>query len=234
MKVFAIADLHLSHAYPKPMQKFGEHWTDHFQQISKAWHESVSEQDLVLIPGDISWAMQMKDAEVDLYEIGKLPGQKIIMRGNHDYWWNSLTKVRSALPEKMYALQNEALRFEKIIIAGTRGWSCPGSVYYKKDDDEKIYQREVIRLQLSLSKIPKKQDDVLIVMMHYPPFNERREENEFQAAIREAKADIVVYGHLHGASCKSAFEGTRDGVRYDLVSCDHLNFIPKLITGIDE
>ena len=130
MRIFAIGDPHLSLDSDKPMDIFGPKWGHHAERIAEAWHETVSEEDLVLVPGDISWAMHLKNAAADLKFIGDLPGRKVILRGNHDYWWDSLSKVRSALPPSMYALQNDALVIGGIAIAGSRGWTCPGSLNF--------------------------------------------------------------------------------------------------------
>lgn len=168
MRVFALADLHLSGSVNKPMDVFGPTWDNHLARIREAWLETVGEEDLVLIPGDVSWAMHLAEAKTDLCTIASFPGKKLILRGNHDYWWNSLAKVRGALPEGMYALQNDAFVFGDVAIAGSRGWTCPGSVGFDEAADRPIYEREVIRMGLSLSGAPK--DKLLLCMMHYPPF----------------------------------------------------------------
>ena len=227
MKVFALADLHLSGSVNKPMDVFGPLWDNHLSRIRTAWLETVGEEDLVLIPGDISWAMHLQEAQTDLNTIAALPGKKLILRGNHDYWWSSLSKVRAALPEGMYALQNDAFLFGDIAVAGSRGWSCPGSIGFDEAEDRPIYEREVIRMGLSLSRVPK--DKFLICMMHYPPFNERRKPSGFTELFEQHGAKHVLYGHLHGKACRNAFEGERSGVQYTLCSADHLEFKPKLI-----
>ena len=122
MAVFAIADLHLSHVDEKSMDIFGRHWKGHWDKIQQAWRSRIGAEDLVLIPGDISWAMHMPEAQPDLDAIGRMPGQKLILRGNHDYWWSSLTQVRSALPEGMYALQNDCFAYRGQAVCGARGW----------------------------------------------------------------------------------------------------------------
>ena len=151
MNIYAIGDLHLSGQSPKPMDIFGDHWTDHWPRIKESWQQAVSGDDVVLIPGDISWAMRLEEARCDLDAIGALPGRKIIMRGNHDYWWGSLSQVQSLLPPLMYALQNNSFVFEDCVIGGTRGWLCPGNHYFSAPSDEKIYLREAGRLELSLA-----------------------------------------------------------------------------------
>ena len=230
MRIFAIGDLHLSLSSDKPMDVFGSNWDNHSQRVAQAWKDAVEPNDLVLIPGDISWAMQLKDAEADIRFIGDLPGRKVIMRGNHDYWWNSVSKVRSILPKDMWALQNDAVELENVVIAGSRGWMCPGSAGFDGEEDKRIYEREVLRLELSLSKAEKGKP--VIGMLHYPPFNERRQPSGFTELFEKYGVKTVVYGHLHGKSCRNAFEGERNGVEYILCSADHLEFNPKLIAEI--
>ena len=226
--VYAIGDLHLSLSVPnKAMDVFGAHWKDHTERIKEAWQDTVSEEDLVLIPGDISWAMYLNDAIADLAFIGELKGTKLILRGNHDYWWQSVTKVRAALPEKMFALQNDVFRFGDICVCGTRGWTVPESAHFKESADRKLYERELIRLDLSLKALPK--DVYAIGMLHYPPFSETGEKSGFSERFKEAGVQDVVYGHLHGASHRFMFNGESDGVRYYAVPADFLNFIPKRI-----
>ncbi|MDD3921874.1 MAG: metallophosphoesterase [Eubacteriales bacterium] len=226
MRVFAIADLHLSGAVDKPMDIYGSAWDRHPFRMEKAWRECVQETDVVLIPGDISWAMHMEDALVDLRYLHTLPGVKILLRGNHDYWWNSVSKLRARLPESMRAIQNDSLVLQDTCIGGTRGWVCPGSAGFEACD-QKIYDREVKRLELSLSSMPQVKNR--IVMLHYPPFNERREPSGFTELLERYEIATVVYGHLHGKSCKGAFCGERNGVHYQLVSADHLDFTPHLL-----
>lgn len=234
MKVFAISDLHLSLAEPKPMDIFGSNWDNHWEHIRTAWHKEIGNDDVVLIPGDISWAMKLEDAAVDLCSIGELPGKKVILRGNHDYWWSSLAKVRAAMPDNMVALQNDSFVFEDLIVCGSRGWTCPGCMTFSLDD-EKIYNREVLRMGLSLESARRKRKtgSKLIAMTHYPPFNEKQEASQFVKLFENNGVSIAIYGHLHGKSCRSAFEGTLGSVEYKLVSCDHLGFKPLLIAEFD-
>ena len=150
MRLFAIGDLHLSGGDDKPMDVFGPQWDRHFFHISQAWRRLVREEDAVLIPGDISWAMRLEEAEADLRAIGELPGFKLICKGNHDYWWNSLTRVRSVLPAGMAALQFDAVELEDWVVCGTRGWLIPTGETPLKAEDEKIYRREGERLKMAL------------------------------------------------------------------------------------
>ena len=221
MSIFAIGDLHLPGGGNKPMDIFGAHWEGHFEKICRDWRARVGEEDVVLIPGDISWAMQMDDALKDLRAIGQLPGKKILRRGNHDYWWSSITKLRDSLPEGMHAIQNDALRVEHVTVAGTRGWTLPGTG--GSAEDERIYQRELMRMALSLDSA-KKLGGPLVVMTHFPPLGESGEMTEAARLITEAGAKACVYGHLHGSSGRSAFNGMLGDTLFACVSCDQLDF----------
>ncbi len=227
MAVFAIADLHLSHVDEKSMDIFGPHWKDHWKKIQKAWVSDVNEDDLVLIPGDISWAMHMSEALPDLEAIGQMPGEKLLLRGNHDYWWSSLTQIRNVLPENMHVLQNDCFVYRGQAICGTRGWVQGNAAQGEKD--AKLLRREVGRLKLSLQCAAKQKLPIALVMFHFPPFDEKQTPNEMTGLLHEYQVKQVVYGHLHGKSLQSAFEGTLDDIEYHLVSCDSLNFMPKKI-----
>ena len=221
MKVFAISDLHSSINSNKPMNIFGPVWENYLEEIENSWSSLVTENDLVLISGDISWAMKLNDAKADLNYLSKFSGKKVIIKGNHDYWWSSISGVRSLLPENLYALQNDALRFGNYVVCGSRGWTVP-EITHKTEDDEKIYKRELIRMELSLkSALELKQDgDTLIVMMHYPPFNSKLEENDFTKLFEQFGVDIVVYGHLHSYDKKQRLITYINNIKYYLTSCD--------------
>ena len=233
-KIYAIADTHLSHAVPdKAMDVFGAHWADHANRLAAAWRDIVTEDDLVLIPGDISWAMYLSDAEADLAFLGALPGTKLLLRGNHDFWWSSITKVRAMLPKGMYALQNDTFRFHNVEIAGTRGWTVPESTGFKESADRKLYEREKLRLALSLKALSPY--TAHIVMLHYPPFGEGGNPSEFVAMLEPYSIKTVVYGHLHGPKAHAAaFQGEYNGTTYHLVAADALRFTPKLIGETEE
>lgn len=230
MRIFAIGDLHLSFANPKEMDIFGSHWKNHFDKISEDWKKRVLEEDIVLIPGDISWAMKMEDAKVDLDAILALPGKKILLRGNHDYWWGSLAKVKSMVDENCYILQNNSFKVGDYIFCGTRGWTFPQDKAFS-EQDRKIYERELIRLRLSLDSAKKHGEGRLIVMMHYPPLYEDVPNTGFAEIIDEYPVSDVVFGHLHGSILRQI--NLRDfmlsGVKYNLVSADYLNFNLKQI-----
>ena len=231
MSIYAIGDLHLPGNAQKPMNVFGSHWDRHFDIISERWRETISDGDVVLIPGDISWAMQLKDAVGDLEAIARLPGRKVLLRGNHDYWWSALGKVRAALPAGMYAIQNDALLLEETVFCGTRGWVLPTPQQPLDEQDEKILARECLRLRLSLEHAMRLAGGGrdIFVMTHYPPLLSDGAATAFTEVLEAYPVRQVVYGHLHGAGIKSAFQGRRAGIEYGLVSCDALGFCPKRV-----
>ena len=221
MIVWAISDLHLP-ARQKPMDIFGPHWLNHFERIREDWLEKVSEEDVVLLPGDLSWAMHLEEALEDLERIGALPGRKILLRGNHDYWWSSIGRVRRTLAEGCHALQNDSLMLDGLLFAGSRGWTIPAEAD-GESDDARIYRRERQRLELSLKSARSRSETApLIVMMHYPPRLEGAQ--GFSDLLAQYGAQDVVYGHLHGAGLSGAVRGEVDGIRYHQVSCDGLDF----------
>lgn len=223
MAIYAIADLHLPGGDIKPMDVFGAHWTGHFERISEDWRQRVAEDDIVLLPGDISWAMALADARADLEAIGELSGSKVILRGNHDYWWSGIGRVRDVLPAGMYAIQNDCIFLNDTLICGTRGWLLPGE--QTGADDMKIYQRELMRLDMTLTQARKKSQSArLVCMMHYPPLTENCRDTGFVDLLEKYRVDDLLYGHLHGAGIKTAFRGEHRGIRFHLVSCDALGF----------
>lgn len=220
MAVYAIGDLHLP-AKQKPMDIFGDHWKDHFQRICEDWRGRVEPGDVVLLPGDISWAMRLEEALDDLAAIGELPGTKLLLRGNHDYWWSSIGRVRRALPVGMYALQNDSLCLGGRLYAGTRGWTLPGPEL--DEDGLRIYNRERLRLEMSLKHARRTGGDAPITaMLHYPPLTE--DVPGFSDLLEAYGVTDCVYGHLHGPAIYGAVRGERRGVRYHQVSCDGLGF----------
>ena len=230
MRIFALADLHLSHADPKPMDIYGERWADHTLRIKTNWCKTVEEEDYILIPGDISWAMRRDKAHYDLDMLEQLPGQKICIRGNHDYWWDKPAQL-SAKYHKLYFLQNKAYMIGSLAICGTRGWLCPNSTDFNKED-EKILNRELIRMRLSLEDALKKNAQEIILMQHFPPAYKEDTLTPFRELFKNYPITHVVYGHLHDElSWKGVLQGLYEGITYHLVSADYLNFTPQLIRG---
>ena len=232
-RIFAIGDLHLPGGSDKPMDVFGAHWEGHFEKISSDWRERVVETDIVLIPGDISWAMHLEAAREDLEAIGRLPGKKILIRGNHDYWWSAISRLRMILPEGMYALQNDALRFDGFVFCGSRGWNQPES---EGDlENQRIYRRELTRMELSLQtgRALAREEELLIVLTHYPPSDHAGRATPMTELFERYGAGHVFYGHLHGAANAGAFDGFIGTVRYHPVSCDGLGFRLFELTSSD-
>ncbi len=223
MAIYAIGDLHLSGHSDKPMDIFGDHWIGHENKIKASWLKKVSENDAVLIPGDISWAMTLEKAMVDLEWIASLPGTKYLIRGNHDYWWKSITKL-NLLFDSMNFIQNNSFIYMEYVICGARGWICPND-YKFTDHDKKIYLREAHRLEMSLKSAKQQGDKEIIAMMHYPPTNEKLEPSLFTEIFEKYNVGHVIYGHLHDeTSHNCGLQGTYNGVNYRLTSCDYLNF----------
>lgn len=221
MKVFAISDLHLSVNNPKPMDIFGPTWENYVDRIFEDWREKVSAEDVVLLAGDFSWAMKLEETAPDFEMLKDLPGKKVIIRGNHDYWWKSISAVRSVLPADFFAIQNDAIKFGKFVICGTRLWNIPDGTKPMSAEDEKIYKRELIRLEMTLQNAQKLKTDgeEIICMLHYPPYTFKEEDNEITALIEKYGVKKVVYGHIH-AYCKQNLYLEKNGVEYFLTSCD--------------
>lgn len=232
MRVFAIADPHLSAAQPKPMDIFGPGWAGHPQCFFDGWRERVTDGDLVLVPGDISWALRLEEAMPDLLDIAALPGTKVLLRGNHDYWWPSISQLRQRLPAGMHAIQNDALRVGQYRIAGSRGWLCPGAHGFT-DQDLKIYRRELERLRLSLEAARRLGDGPLLVMLHFPPTNAAGERSEVIELLLRFEPTAVVYGHVHGEAA-DAEPAASFGLPLHFVAADALGFRPRLILDPQE
>lgn len=229
MSIFVIGDLHLSFNNSKPMDIFGEHWANHEERIRNNWIENVTENDLVILPGDFSWETYLGDTKQDFNYINDLPGKKLLLKGNHDYWWTTVTNMKTFLKENNYTnidfLYNNSYEFEDKIICGTRGWSITD-----EEADEKLINRELIRLEISLQDGINKygQDKEIIVFMHYPPITKNKmltgEEAKFVELMKKYNVKRCYYGHLHGASISEAIEGNVEGIEFKLVSADGLGF----------
>lgn len=221
MKIFAISDLHMSAADPKPMNIFGSNWNDYLQKISSDWNEKVSDDDIVIVAGDISWAMNYSEAALDFEYFNNLKGKKLFVRGNHDYWWKGVSRIREKVPKGCYLLQNDAVKFENVIFCGSRGWLVPGSPDFSKTD-EKIYLREIERLRLAFfaANRLKEEGDKVVCITHFPPFNAKREDNGILQLMRDNQIDAAVYGHLHGKEARADKLLEISGAKFYLTSCD--------------
>ena len=230
MKVFAVSDLHLGSRCDKPMDVFGDGWSGYWDNIREDWKNKVGEDDVVLIAGDVSWAMRLEDALPDLDEIGELPGKKVILRGNHDYWWQSYSRLTGSLPFGMYAVQNNAVRIGNLLVCGSRLWSLGA----EGEHDKAMIKREELRLRLALNDAQRqrKDGDKVAVMVHYPPFDVSFADSLYTSAISEFDVTAVVYGHLHGKDVRAKKVVDKKGVNYYLTSCDLVGYklveIPEL------
>ena len=220
MSIYAISDLHLPLGIDKPMNVFGDLWENYVERIKENWLSLIKEDDTVLICGDFSWATYLEESIADFEFLHALPGRKVLSKGNHDYWWSTANKLEKFKEEKGYSditfLHNNSILSEGVAICAARGWKSP----FEKDfngEDEKIYERELIRLRLSLESGKKLSDDI-IVMLHFPP------DFAVMEIIEEFNAKMCIYGHLH---TYSGFQKRLEKENYHLVSADFLEFVPK-------
>ncbi len=229
MRIYAIGDLHLSGQPPqKPMTIFGDHWTNHWERIQRDWLARVREEDLVLLAGDLSWGMRLADALPDLLAIADLPGRKILVRGNHDYWWQSLNKMKTALSGRLEFLQNNFFSAGSLAVCGSRGWLLPEDPLFQASD-EAIYQRELLRTETSLQAAAQAGFQNKILLLHYPPLYIGTQTSAFADLCRRYSVRHCIYGHLHSEGIAAAFEGKQDGTQFHLVSADALGFQLKEI-----
>lgn len=225
MAIYTIADLHLSFNTNKPMGIFGENWQNYEEKIKQDWQTNVKENDFVILPGDFSWAMYLEETEKDFEFINNLPGKKILLKGNHDYWWTTVTSMRKYLKEKEFKsidfLYNNSYEFENKIIVGTRGWTIS-----EEQEDIRLTKREVDRLELSIKDgiLKYGEDEEIIVFMHYPPITKNYMNTEYIQLMKKYNIKRCFYGHLHAGAIKDAVEGIVDGIEFKLVSSDGLDF----------
>ena len=227
MSIFALGDPHLSLSNNKAMDVFPG-WGNYVARLEKNWRAVVKPEDVVVIPGDSSWSMTLQGAEKDLAFLDSLPGTKVLMRGNHDYWWATAKKMNDFLAEKGFSTLkvqfNNAFRFGDFTVCGTRGWFYDAET----DADKKVLLREQGRLRLSIGEA-KKLGGELLVFLHYPPVTLTQECDELMDVLREEGVKRCFYGHLHGPARPFAVEGRYADIEFSLVSADHLGFCPKLL-----
>jgi predicted phosphohydrolase len=247
MTVWALADLHLAFGVPeKTMDVFGEPWIGYMQKIKLHWESSVSADDLVLLPGDISWGMHPREAKADLDFIHALPGTKVMLRGNHDYWWTSLKQIKEILPPSIHLIQNNAFAWKNCVIGGARLWDTaeynfeqyvnftpnPRSKKLEErdfsDDAEKIFLRELGRLELSLKEM-NRFPGIKIVMTHYPPISADLQDSRVSTLLEKNNIKCCVFGHLHNVKHGIPLFGEKNGVKYIYAAADYLDFNPLRI-----
>ena len=226
MALYAIGDLHLSLSVNKSMEVFGEAWRNYVPRIEQALSVLTAEDTLVLA-GDTSWGISLEEAEADFRFLDRFPGRKLLLKGNHDYWWSTAAKFRSFCEAKgLYTLEllhNSCAIYEEFAVCGTRGW------FYEEDQkahDAKVLNREILRLETSLKAAGERP---ILCFLHYPPVYQGYECPEILRLLREYRVERCCYGHLHGPTIRRAVEGKRDGTDFSLISADHLGFIPKKI-----
>ncbi len=227
MSVFAIGDLHLSFSTDKPMDVF-RGWDDYVTRLEYNWNRVVEPEDTVIIPGDISWAMSLEEAKPDFEFLNSLNGKKYILKGNHDYWWNTMNKMQGFLADGDFdtvnIIHNNAFLIEGRAVAGTRGWFYDD----KSEDDKKVILREAGRLRASLTAAKALSDDV-VAFLHYPPISATQRCEELLSVLKEFEIKNCYFGHLHGYVAPENSYIEDDGISFTLVSADRLEFCPKFI-----
>jgi predicted phosphohydrolase len=234
VSIFAIADIHASHTDPatgrpiKPMDVFGPQWSNHIERLGQAWMRMVDDDDTVIVAGDTDWASDLDEAMETIRRLDALPGQKLLLRGNHDYWWSSKTtaRVRRALPPSIGLIHNDAHQADGFNVCGAKGSPVPGGIDWTPEN-AKLLNREVLRLAMSLDS----RDPGLpvLVALHYPPFYPSYGDSPYRKMLVEYDVASCVYGHLHGDAAGAGPSGGYDGVRYRLVAADAVDFRPILI-----
>ena len=226
--IYIIGDLHLGFSVNKPMNIFGNNWDNHYEKIKQNWLDKVNNSDTVIIPGDFSWGIDLIESKLDFEYLNKLPGKKILLKGNHDYWWTTVTKMNNYLKENdfknIYFLYNNSYFIEDKIIVGTKGWT---TINPKLEENYRILKRECSRLELSIKDgINNYGDKEIIAFMHYPPFykEEINDEINFISILKKYGIKKCFYGHLHGEAHKEANEGLIEGIYFKLISSDYINF----------
>ena len=236
MSVFSISDLHLSGSVPKSMEVFGRRWTGYTEKIEKRWRAVVTENDTVIIPGDVSWAMTLAEAETDFRFLASLPGRKLLGKGNHDFWWTTVTKMHRHLDTLGISgidfLYNNAYRVENVIVCGTRGWFVEEGkqISVNPVDYEKLVSREAIRLELCITEAERLRTagEEILVYLHFPPV--------FGSFVCREIVDVLLshgirrcfYGHIHGSYLLDPVTEF-EGIRFSLISADYLDFTPLFI-----
>lgn len=218
--IWGIADLHLG----RDMSLFGRDWHRHAERIASRWQELVRPSDTVIIAGDVSWAMRLAEAAPDLEWLDRLPGQKILVRGNHDYWWKAIGKLRALPYRSLRYLQNDHVVVGKWAVCGSRGWVCPGEEGFG-EEDLRIYLRELERLRLSLASVQGSAEKIMVTL-HFPPVNSRREPSGFTELCSRYEVRLLVYGHLHGRALAGVTDMEINGLSCRCLSADHINFRP--------
>lgn len=231
MALYTIADLHLACAVAKPMDVFGGRWQDYMTKIDVRWRALVQPEDTVVIGGDVSWGIDFKQAKADFAYLDRLPGRKLILKGNHDLWWSTVSKMRAFVAENNFQnidfLHNNCFLYEDIALCGTRGWFFEED--FKQAHDEKIFRRELMRLEMSLKCGRDSGAQEIYCFLHYPPLYTNFRCGEIIDLMRRFGVRRCIYGHLHSESLRWAVEGVHEGIEFTLASGDHVDFTPVLL-----
>lgn len=232
MAVYAISDLHLPLGVDKPMDVFGKSWENYVYKLEQNWKSTITENDCVVLPGDFCWAINLEEARKDFEFLNALPGIKVLLKGNHDYWWDTLAKAERFMQENNYEnihfLQNTCFVHEDVAICGTRFWQSPAFEHLSAQD-LKIYQREIGRVEFSLQAAQNADAKTKVFFVHYPPIVNGAEDAAFGDLMRRYGIEDVYYGHLHSVSQKYERVQAVNGVRYHLISCNCIEFSPVLV-----
>ena len=228
MSLFVIGDTHLSLSTDKPMDIFGG-WKNYMQRLEENWRSVVQPQDTVIIPGDVSWGMSLEQAKEDFLFLHRLPGKKILMKGNHDYWWATRAKMESFLEgnglDSLSILHNNAVSVEGLSLCCSRGWMFEQG----QEHDKKIINREAGRIRASLQDAQRFGEQEKVLFLHYPPVFMQDSIPEFFEVMNQYGVRRCYYGHIHSQGCRFAFQGEWCGVQLEMVSADYLRFMPKKI-----
>lgn len=228
MALFVIGDTHLSLSVNKPMDVFGG-WQNYMQRLEENWKAVVQPEDTVVIPGDVSWGMSMEEAKADFAFLHQLPGQKILMKGNHDYWWTTRSKMDKFFEENQFTtltvLHNSSISAEGVSLCGSRGWMFEQG----QEHDKKLITRECGRIRASLQDAKRFGEQEKILFLHYPPVFMQDSIPEFLELMQEYGVKRCYYGHIHSQGCRYAFQGDWNGVHLEMISADFLRFTPKKI-----
>lgn len=231
MALYTLADLHLSHGVQKPMDIFGGRWQGYMEKIEKNWRAVVTPDDTIVIGGDISWGISFQEAQADFLFLNDLPGRKIILKGNHDLWWDTIRKMNRFLEENeienIFWLHNNCYFYEDVALCGTRGWFYEED--FKESHDQKIFNRELMRLEASLKAAMAENPREIYCFLHYPPLYIKFRCDEIISLMKKYGVTKCIYGHLHSDSLRYAIEGEYEGINFQLVSGDHVNFAPVLL-----
>ena len=221
--VYGISDLHLSLDLPdKTMEIFGDNWKDYMEKIRHNWESLVKPEDIVIVAGDVSWQLKYNPSALDLEYLKSLPGRKVLVRGNHDYWWRreATNKIQRDMPENIYLLMGRSVCLDNIWFCGTRGWRLEQGATLEAS--KKIFERETTYFKRALEEVP--EGAYKVGVLHYPPFNEDMSKNAFADIAREEGVNMLVYGHIHGGEY---LEGNINGVEYRYIAADGINVTPK-------